>query len=154
MLSRFVFVRAGMVDTDNLDSQSSLFQVINLLVRAGPESREQVLHYFGHVISINVKRAGSHVRIRPVLVGDTHLIAFQVDHRTVATDGFLVNLQVVLLKLAEPFMDAQFSKISRIDVDFLGRSTRLNLAEETRINATSDDVKQYSETAEPSPGGA
>lgn len=37
----------------------------------------------------------------------------RVDHRTVASDGFMTNLQVVLLKLFAPVMDASFSKVSQ-----------------------------------------
>ena len=67
----------------------------------------------------------------------------QVDYRTVATDGFLINLQAVLFRLAEPFMDARYSKLDRIDPDFLGRSPRLSIPDETRISATSEEVREY-----------
>jgi ubiquitin conjugation factor E4 B len=36
----------------------------------------------------------------------------QVEPETVATDSFLVNLQSVLLRFAEPFMDANYTKVS------------------------------------------
>ena len=38
--------------------------------------------------------------------------AMQVDYATVATDSFMVNLQSILLRFAEPFMDAKYSKVS------------------------------------------
>lgn len=41
--------------------QSSMFQILNNLVRASPASREAVLQYFSRVISLNVKRAGMQV---------------------------------------------------------------------------------------------
>lgn len=77
--------------------QSSLFQIFNTLVRASPVSREAVLDYFSRIITLNVKRAG-----------------MQVDPATVSTDSFMVNIQTVLLRFAEPFMDATYSKVSAI----------------------------------------
>lgn len=74
--------------------QNSLFQVFNTLVRASSESREAVLQYFARVINLNVKRAG-----------------LQVGEDTIATDSFMVNLQTVLYRLAEPFMDANYTKV-------------------------------------------
>lgn len=81
-----------------LRAQNSLFQIFNTLVRASPESREAVLQYFARVINLNVKRAG-----------------LQVGEDTIATDSFMVNLQTVLYQLAEPFMDANYTKVEKID---------------------------------------
>ncbi|KAJ7761518.1 ubiquitin conjugation factor E4 [Mycena maculata] len=108
--------------------QSSLFQIFNTLVRASAESREAVLEYFARVVSLNVKRAG-----------------MQVEPDTVATDGFMVNLQSILLRFAEPFMDANYSKMDRIDPLFYARSNRINLKDETRIKATSEEASAWVE---------
>jgi ubiquitin conjugation factor E4 B len=35
----------------------------------------------------------------------------EVDPATVATDSFMTNAHLVLLHFAEPFMDAQYSKV-------------------------------------------
>ena len=43
---------------------------------------------------MNIKRGGMHV-----------------DPVTVASDGFMINLQTVLLRFAEPFMDSKFTKV-------------------------------------------
>ncbi|KAG5338950.1 hypothetical protein C0989_005506 [Termitomyces sp. Mn162] len=106
--------------------QSSLFQIFNTLVRAGPEPREAVLQWFARVISLNSKRAGTHV-----------------DPETVASDSFMVNLQTILLRFAEPFMDANYSKMDRIDPLFYAQSSCINLKEETRIKATSDEAVEW-----------
>ncbi|KAJ7212066.1 ubiquitin conjugation factor E4, partial [Mycena pura] len=106
--------------------QSSLFQVFNTLVRASTESREAVLEFFTRVISLNAKRAG-----------------MQVEPETVATDSFMVNLQSVLLRFAEPFMDATYSKMDRIDPLFYIRSPRIDLKDETRIKATSEEASAW-----------
>ncbi|KAH7885208.1 ubiquitin elongating factor core-domain-containing protein [Phlebopus sp. FC_14] len=106
--------------------QSSLFHIFNTLVRASPESREAVLEYFATVIKLNVRRAG-----------------MQVEPETVATDSFMINLQSVLLHFAEPFMDARYSKIDRIDPLYFAVSLRIDLKEETRIKATSEEAAQW-----------
>ncbi|GLB38346.1 putative ubiquitin elongating factor core [Lyophyllum shimeji] len=113
--------------------QSSLFQIFNTLVRASPESREAVLQYFARVISLNSRRAG-----------------MQVDPDTVASDSFMVNLQSVLLRFAEPFMDANYSKMDRIDPLFFAHSSRIDLKDETRIKATSEEAAEW-ETAHRDP---
>jgi ubiquitin conjugation factor E4 B len=82
--------------------QNSLFQIFNTLVRASPESREAVLQYFARVIGLNVKRAG-----------------LQVSEDTIATDSFMVNLQSVLYRLAEPFMDANYTKAGILEGDLI-----------------------------------
>ncbi|KAK0221612.1 ubiquitin elongating factor core-domain-containing protein [Armillaria fumosa] len=108
--------------------QSSLFQIFNTLVRASAQSREAVLDYFSRVISLNVKRAG-----------------MQVDPTTVASDSFMVNLQTILLRFAEPFMDANYTKMDRIDSLYYARSSRIDLQEETRIKATSNEANEWVE---------
>jgi ubiquitin conjugation factor E4 B len=37
---------------------------------------------------------------------------FEVDPATVATDSFMTNVHLILLHFAEPFMDAQYTKVS------------------------------------------
>ncbi|KAG8745833.1 hypothetical protein FRC10_006860 [Ceratobasidium sp. 414] len=106
--------------------QQSLFLIFNAIVRASPESREQVLQYFSTALNINAKRAGAHV-----------------DPQTVASDGFMINLQAVLLRFAEPFLDAKFSKIDRIDPKYFAMSSRVNLAEETRLKATQEEASAW-----------
>lgn len=36
----------------------------------------------------------------------------RVNPATVASDGFMVNVQAVLLRFAEPFVDATYSKVA------------------------------------------
>ncbi|OBZ71580.1 Ubiquitin conjugation factor E4 [Grifola frondosa] len=106
--------------------QSSLFQIFNTLVRASPESREAVLQYFSHAINLNRKRAG-----------------MQVDPDTVASDCFTMNLQTILLRFCEPFMDSSYSKMDRIDTSYYAHSSRIDLDDETRINATNDEAEEW-----------
>jgi ubiquitin conjugation factor E4 B len=38
----------------------------------------------------------------------------QVDHRTVASDGYMMNMQGILLRLFEPVMDVTYSKVCNV----------------------------------------
>ncbi|KAI5989101.1 ubiquitin elongating factor core-domain-containing protein [Pisolithus albus] len=108
--------------------QSSLFSIFNTLVRASPEAKEAVLEYFATVVRLNVKRAG-----------------MQVEPDTVASDSFMINLHSVLLQFAEPFMDARYSKMNRIDPLYFAVSNRIDVKEETRIKATSEEAAQWAD---------
>ena len=77
-----------------------------------------------------------------------------MDPNTVATDSFMVNLYAVLLQFAEPFMDATYSKLDRIDRHYYAHSSRVDLRDETRINATSDDANGWAEQNKLTPGAA
>jgi ubiquitin conjugation factor E4 B len=67
----------------------------------------------------------------------------RVDHRVVSSDGFMTNLQVVLLKLFEPVMDASFSKIDKVDVEYYRTSKRIDVSDETKVRATKEDADAY-----------
>ncbi|KAI9845367.1 MAG: hypothetical protein M1838_001767 [Thelocarpon superellum] len=98
--------------------QTDLLDIVNHIIRASKEARDQMLDWFARAINLNHKRR-----------------AMQVDSRTVSSDGFMINVTVCLDQLCEPFMDATFSKIDRIDVDYLRRTPRLDIKEETKLNA-------------------
>ncbi|OAL47049.1 ubiquitin conjugation factor E4 [Pyrenochaeta sp. DS3sAY3a] len=109
--------------------QEELLDIINAFIK-NKETREKTLDWFALIVNKNHKRR-----------------AIQVDGKTVSSDGFMVNVTVILDRLCEPFMDATFSKIDRIDIDYLRRSPRVEIKDETKINAdqqTSDDF--YSKT--------
>ncbi|GJE98441.1 Ubiquitin conjugation factor E4 [Phanerochaete sordida] len=118
--------------------QASMFQIFNSLVRNSAESREAVLNYFARIIALNVRRAG-----------------MQVEPETVASDSFMVNLQAILFRFCEPFIDANYSKIDRIDPLYFAHSSRIDLKEETRINAASQEAEewrsQYANDGAPAP---
>lgn len=98
--------------------QGELFDVANVLIKTGKETRERVLDWFALTVNANHKRRA----IRP-------------DFRTLSSDGFMVNITAILDQLCDPFMDATFSKIDRIDVDYLRRDPRVSIQDETKINA-------------------
>ncbi|KAH8701474.1 ubiquitin elongating factor core-domain-containing protein [Phaeosphaeriaceae sp. PMI808] len=97
--------------------QGDLLEVTNAFIK-NKESREKMLDWFALTVNKNHKRR-----------------ALQVDYKVVSSDAFMVNVTVILDRLCEPFMDATFSKIDRIDVDYLRRSPRVDIKDETKINA-------------------
>lgn len=98
--------------------QSDLMSITNAFVRASPATRNRTLDWFAYVMNMNHKRR-----------------AMRVNYKEVSSDGFMLNITRVLDRLSEPFMDNSFSKMDRISVDYFRQSPRLDIKEETKINA-------------------
>ncbi|MCJ1313271.1 hypothetical protein MMC25_006948 [Agyrium rufum] len=112
--------------------QSDLYDIVYAIISVGDVARGRVLDWFAQCLNSNHKRR-----------------AIQVDQRSVSSDGFMLNLTTCLDRLSEPFMDATFSKIDRIDVSYLRRNPRLDIKEETKLNADQNASDEfYSQPAE------
>ncbi|KAL6714904.1 Ubiquitin conjugation factor E4 [Lecanora helva] len=98
--------------------QMDLLEIVNHFIKAGKESRDKMLEWFALCVNANHKRR-----------------ALQVDKKTVSSDGFMINVTICLDQLCEPFMDASFSKVDRIDIDYLRRAPRVDIKDETKLNA-------------------
>lgn len=109
--------------------QKDLLDIINHFVRASPVSKAKTLDWFAYIVNQNHKRR-----------------AMQIDPREVASDGFMLNVTVILDGLCEPFMDTTFSRISRIESDYLRRSPRVDIKDETKLNADQNSSNQYYQT--------
>ena len=112
--------------------QHELFEIVDRFIKCGKESRERTLDWFAHCINTNHRKR-----------------AMRSDPRQVSTDGFMINITVVLDRLCEPFMDASFSKVGRIEAEYFRRQPRVDIKDETKINAdqaTADSF--YSQKAE------
>ena len=109
--------------------QKQLLEIVNTFVKAGPKPRDRILDWFAYIVNENHKRR-----------------ALQVDKRLVSSDGFMMNITVVLDGLCEPFMDATFSKVSRIDVDYLKQHPRVDIKDETKLNGDQSASEKYYET--------
>ena len=106
--------------------QQELFDIVHQIIKTAIEPREKLLDWFAICINKNHKRR-----------------ALQVDQKLVSTDGFMINITVCLDRLCEPFMDNQFTKIDRIEVDYFRRSPRVNIAEETKLNADQNSSDKF-----------
>ncbi|KAM5455766.1 Ubiquitin conjugation factor E4 [Microsporum audouinii] len=112
--------------------QSELLDIVNFLIRASKSARENVLDWFAASLNANHKRR-----------------ALNVDPKQVSSDGFMFNITTCLDQLCEPFMDATFTKIDRIELEYLKRNPRVQMRDETKLNAdqeTSDAF--YNKTVE------
>lgn len=98
--------------------QLDLKDTVNAFVRASIDTRNKLLDWFAYIMNVNHKRR-----------------AIQVDPKEVASDGFMMNITVILDYLCEPFMDTTFSKIDRIDIGYFRREPRVDIKEETKLNA-------------------
>lgn len=98
--------------------QLDLRGIINAFIRASLDTRNKVLDWFAYIMNVNHKRR-----------------AIQVDPKEVSSDGFMMNVTVILDHLCEPFMDSTFSKVERIDVNYFKRQPRVDIKEETKLNA-------------------
>ncbi|KAH8779230.1 ubiquitin elongating factor core-domain-containing protein [Hyaloscypha sp. PMI_1271] len=112
--------------------QRDLLDIVNHFVRSSPESRNKTLDWFAYIVNSNHKRRA----LRP-------------NPEELSSDGFLMNVTVVLDGLCEPFMDATFSKVNRIDVDYLRRNPRVEIKDETKLNADESASTEYYETVVP-----
>ncbi|KAI8604217.1 ubiquitin elongating factor core-domain-containing protein [Dissophora ornata] len=108
-----------------------LFQVVNGIIRSGPEPKEKMLGYFYSVMSKNERRA-----------------QMQVDRATVSGDGFIYNITEVLMQFCDPFLDSSHSKVDKISLTYFKGDSKIDISKETRICASKELADAYaSETA-------
>ncbi|KAK4279414.1 hypothetical protein QN277_011200 [Acacia crassicarpa] len=122
--------------SDLLSSFTTIKTVVNnlydglsellLILLKSTDSRENVLEYLAEVINRNASRA--------------HI---QVDPMTCASSGMFVNLSAVMLRLCEPFLDANLTKRDKIDAKYVFYSNRLDLRGLTALQASSDEVAEW-----------
>ncbi|KAK6955052.1 hypothetical protein Daesc_002682 [Daldinia eschscholtzii] len=112
--------------------QGDLTSITNAFVRASPNARNSTLDWFAFVVNTNHKRR-----------------ALQVKPTEVASDGFMVNVTAILDQLCQPFMDTTFSKVDKIDVDYLRRSPRVDISDETKLNADQATSEAFYKTQVP-----
>lgn len=106
--------------------QDDLFNITNAFIRAGPQTRSLTLNWFAYIMNTNHKRR-----------------AIQVNPREVASDGFMLNVSTVLDRFCEPFMDNDFSKVDKIDVKYFKRQPRIEIGDETKLNADQATADKY-----------
>ncbi|KAL8947616.1 MAG: hypothetical protein Q9222_006124 [Ikaeria aurantiellina] len=106
--------------------QQDLFDIVDHIIRGDRQARDQMLDWFALCINTNHKRR-----------------ALQVDKKLVSSDGLMINVTVCLDQLCEPFMDAQFSKIDRIDYEYLRRSPRIDIKDETKLNMDQTTAEKF-----------
>ncbi|GAA5905285.1 hypothetical protein JCM6882_003736 [Rhodosporidiobolus microsporus] len=118
--------------------QTTLFRIHDLIIRSSPTARTSLLSYLARVAALNHKRA-----------------AMRVDPATVSSEAFIGNLHAVLLRLCEPFMDAGFTKIDKIDPLYYRHPAALvDVKEETKIHANKEESDAWFEKGKVAEGAA
>ncbi|VZH90914.1 unnamed protein product [Fusarium fujikuroi] len=106
--------------------QDDLFAITNAFIRAGQETRSRTLDWFAYIMNSNHKRR-----------------ALQVDPREVASNGFMINVTTILDRFCEPFMDMDFSKVNKIDDNYFRKQPRIDISDETKLNADDAYAKSF-----------
>ncbi|KAM7516736.1 hypothetical protein LguiA_006319 [Lonicera macranthoides] len=120
LLSSFTTIKTVMNDL-----YDGLAEVLMILLKS-TNTRENVLEYLAEVINRNSSRA--------------HI---QVDPLSCASSGMFVNLSAVMLRLCEPFLDANLSRRDKVDPKYVFHSTRLELRGLTALHASSEEVAEW-----------
>ncbi|KAJ3199319.1 hypothetical protein HDU67_002909, partial [Dinochytrium kinnereticum] len=96
-------VKSAMTSLRNMIAivQSSLHGLVMPIIKTSPDAREAVLNFISKAIELNYARG-----------------KMQVDRTQISTDGFMFNLYKLTLKLTDPVIDPNFSKIHLIDPRF------------------------------------
>lgn len=108
-----------------------LSEALRILLKS-TDTRENVLEYLAEVINLNASRA-----------------QMQVDPITSASSGMFVSLSAVMLRLCEPFLDANLTKRDKIDAKYVHHSNRLNLSGLTALHASSEEVAEWLKSKNP-----
>ncbi|CAO1622459.1 unnamed protein product [Parajaminaea phylloscopi] len=108
------------------------FRLFQALIKASPASRERVLAYWGTVADLNKRRG-----------------AMRVKAGEVCTDAFAVNTWETLQRFAVPFMDSGYSKMDRIDTEYLRHQSRFDASSLTRLNASESEAQRWADDAPP-----
>ncbi|CAH0488009.1 unnamed protein product [Peronospora farinosa] len=102
---------------NKLDSvQTTVSDIVTLLLKAGTPAREQVLAWLEQAVLVNAERAKENP-----------------DANITSTNGMFVNLTMVLLKLCGPFMVPKSKKAQLIKTEFLASQNPLFPIDETRL---------------------
>ena len=110
--------------------QDDLFDIAERIIKSDKGSRERMLNWVALTVNKNHKRR-----------------AMYVDDKLVSSDGFMINVTAVMDRLCEPFIDPSFGKVGIVQVDYLRKNPRVNIRDETKINAdqaTSDEFYAHS----------
>ncbi|KAM6573677.1 hypothetical protein CsatA_017757 [Cannabis sativa] len=125
LLSSFSTIKAHMNTL-----YDGLTDVLMLLLK-NQDTRRHVLEFFAEVINKNSSRA--------------HI---QVDAMSCASSGMFVNLSIVMLRLCDPFLDANLTKMDKIDPKYVFYGDRLDLRGLTALHASSEEVAEWTNNSQ------
>ena len=128
-----------------------MHELVLVLLKATPESKEGVIQYFAEVIRINENRAKIQVGLVALLslcvrsCEQVILIRFQFDRKEVSSDGFFMSVSAVLLRLSQPFLEVNSMKAKAIDFEYLYRYRRIDVSKETTLASQKETLPEILE---------
>lgn len=106
-----------------------LFFITDKIIRGSEQSRNDLLKYFATIVNKNHLRRGDHA-----------------DFSKLASNAFMTNIAMVLIRLSLPFLDSSLTKLDKIDPNYFQNTHCLiDISEETRANATNAEANEYFE---------
>ncbi|OWB58266.1 hypothetical protein B5S28_g4275 [[Candida] boidinii] len=104
-----------------------LFSICDKLIRSGETSRNEFLKYLSDIVNKNHLRRGEHAQVNKI-----------------ATDAFMVNITIILMKFSQPFLSINSTRLNKIDSNYLNYENKLiDLSEETKLNSTIQEYNEY-----------
>lgn len=115
----------------SLDQVHSFLHIITMALLKNQDAKSRVLDWFAAALSVNKERT----KMRP-------------DMKKASTDGFMLNVSAVLLRLCRPFLDPSTGKAwSKLDVRYLSdpRARGCAFDDDTRLGLTNDELHQWAQ---------
>ncbi|SCU92819.1 LANO_0E02212g1_1 [Lachancea nothofagi CBS 11611] len=104
-----------------------LFFIMDKIIRGSNESRTDLLIYFAQIINKNHLRRGDHANANKL-----------------ATNAFVTNIALLLIRFSQPFLDVSYKKIDKIDVNYFNNlNLFLDLSSETRMNSDFKEADEF-----------
>lgn len=104
-----------------------LFFIVDKILRGSPESRTNLLSYFAHIVNKNHLRRGDHA-----------------NQNKLASNAFMTNITLILVRFSQPFLDVSYKKIDKIDVNYFNSlNLFIDLSEETRVNSDFKEADEF-----------
>lgn len=104
-----------------------LFFIVDRLLRGSVESRNDLLSYFAQIVNKNHLRRGDHA-----------------NQSKLASNAFMTNISVILIKFSQPFLDVSYKKLDKIDVNYFNNlNFFIDLSGETRINSDFEEADEF-----------
>lgn len=104
-----------------------LFFIVDKILRGSLESRTNLMTYFAQIVNKNHLRRGDHA-----------------NQSKLASNAFMSNISLLLIKFSQPFLDISYKKLDKIDVNYFNNLNLLiDLSEETRVNSDFREADEF-----------
>ena len=104
-----------------------LFYIMDKIIRGSVESRTDVISYWSMIVNKNHLRRGEHA-----------------EQNKLATNSFMTNISLLLIRFSQPFLDITYKKIDKIDVNYFNNiSVFIDLSNETRLNSDFKEADEF-----------